>query len=66
MNGGGGAGKSYTIDVILTILLNEYYLDGDCYLKLATASKVAYLIGEYTVHWHQFGMIIHTGNRKIK
>ena len=27
MNGQGGAGKSYTIDLILTTLVHEYHLD---------------------------------------
>ena len=45
MNGQGEDGKSYTINSILTTLVNEHGLDEDCYLKLATTGKVAFLIG---------------------
>ena len=48
MNGQGGSGKSSTIDKILTSLLNEYDLDEDCYLKLATTDKAICLIKGYT------------------
>ena len=66
MNGQKGAGKSYTIDIILTTLVNQYGVDGNSYLKLATTGEVTCLVGEYTVHSHQFGMCIQVGNNKIK
>ena len=63
MNGQGGTGKSYTIDTVLTTLVNEYGLDEDCYSKLATTGKATCLIGGYNLHIHQFGMGIPVGNK---
>ena len=37
MNGQGGSGKSYTIDTILTTLVNDHGSDEDCHLELATS-----------------------------
>ena len=58
MNGPKWSGKYYTLDTILTTLVNEYDLAEDGYLKLHTAGKEGCLIGGYTVHIHQFGMNI--------
>ena len=66
MNGRGGAGKSYTINTILTTLVNEHGLGEDCYLKLATTGKAACVIGGYTVHSHKFGMGLPVGDHKLK
>ena len=66
MNGRGGAGKSYTIDAILTTLVNKHEFGEDCYLKLATTGKAACVIGGYTVHSHKFGMGLPIGNAKYK
>ena len=65
MNGRGEAGKSYTIDTILTTLVNDHDLDDDYYLKLATTGKAACVSGGYTVHSHKFGMGLPVGERKL-
>ena len=65
MNGLRGALKSYTIYSTLTTHVNKAGLDEDCYFILATIGKSACLIGGYTAHNHQFGMGIHTGNKRL-
>ena len=62
LNVQGWYGKSYTVDPLMTTLINKEGLDEDCYLKLAMTGEVACLIEGCTICGHQFGMGIPTGN----
>ena len=50
MCGKGGAGKSYTVDSVLSTLRNEYNFTEDNYLILATSAMSATVISGLTVH----------------
>ena len=64
--GKGGAGKSYTIDCILSTLRNKYDFEEDDYLILATSAIAASVIGGVTVHSPAYGLGIPIGNKYVE
>ena len=58
MCGKGGAGKSYTVDSVLSTLRNEYNFTEENYLILATSDMAATVISGVTVHSTEYGLCI--------
>ena len=56
MCGKGGAGKSYTVDSVLSTLRNEYNFTEENYLTLATSAMAATVISGVTVHSTEYGL----------
>ena len=64
--GKGGAGKSYTVDCVLSTLKNQYNFREENYLILATSAMAATVISGATVHSPDHGLGIPTGNRYVE
>ena len=64
--GKGGAGKSYTVDCILSTLRNHYDFEEENYLILATSAIAASVISGVTVHSPSHGLGIPTGNKYVE
>ena len=56
-----GAGKSYTVDSVLSTLRNEYNFREEKYLILATSAMAATVIRGVTVHSPEHGLGIPLG-----
>ena len=63
--GKGGAGKSYTVDCVLSTLRNEYNFTEENYLILATSAMAATVITGVTVHSPEHGLGIPTGKSYV-
>ena len=66
MCGKGGAGKSYTVDSVLSKLRNEYSFIDENYLILATSAMAATVISGVTVHSTEYGLGIPLGENTLK
>ena len=66
MCGKGGAGKSYTVDSVLSTLRNEYNFTEETYLILATSAMAATVISGVTVHSSEYGLVIPLENKYVE